>query len=123
MLLRSAAMNGRPFSHAQITAACLESVKISRSQVSVGVDTNSRAKRAQTLSLPISDSGSDYGDLSCRHSESSFWLVGKSNTTDGRDALRSTRNATIPKTRHRDHDLAHRILGIVTMTKMKTVVG
>src|SRR5882762_3193286 len=83
---------------------------------------NSRAKRAQTLSLPISDSGSDYGDLSCRHSESSFWLVGKSNTTDGRDALRSTRNATIPKTRHRDHDLAHWILGIATMTKMKTVV-
>jgi hypothetical protein len=27
------------------------------------------------------------------------------------------------KTRHRDHDLAHRILGIVTMTKMKMVVG
>src|ERR1700688_5250273 len=80
MLLRSAAMNERPFSHAQITAACLESVRISRSQVSVGVDTNSRAKRAQTLSLPISDSGSDYGDLSCRHSESSFWLVGKSNS-------------------------------------------
>jgi hypothetical protein len=28
----------------------------------------------------------------------------------------------IPKTRHRDHDLAHWILGIVIVTKMKTVV-